>query len=98
MRLIDGDSLIERVRYHADDAMHMCFPNVYNGILIACGEIDHAPTIDAELVRHGRWKKEAFLMGTTYRCNLCGENYGMPHGIFDFCPNCGAKMMDEVSE
>ena len=58
---------------------------------------DEAPTIDAEPVRHGHWVEEPFLLGTTHRCNFCGENYGMPHGIYNYCPNCGAKMDEEVN-
>lgn len=54
--------------------------------------IDEIKTVDAVPVVHGKWKEEPFLLGTTHRCNLCGENYGMPHGIFNYCPNCGAKM------
>ena len=40
----------------------------------------------------GRWIEKPFLLGTSNFCSLCGENYGMPHGKFNYCPNCGAKM------
>ena len=50
------------------------------------------PIIDAAPARRGEWKKEPYLLGWTHRCNRCGENYGMPHGMFNFCPNCGADM------
>ena len=51
-----------------------------------------APVIDAKPVVHGKWVEEPYLLGVTRRCNICGKNYGMPHGVFNFCPNCGASM------
>ena len=50
------------------------------------------PTIEAEPVRHGRWIERPFLLGTSNFCSLCDSFYGMPHGKFKYCPNCGAKM------
>lgn len=42
--------------------------------------------------KHGHWRIEPYLIGTTHRCSRCGENYGMPHEIYKYCPNCGAIM------
>ncbi len=42
--------------------------------------------------RCGNWIEKPYLFGTTRYCSLCGENYGMPHGMYNYCPNCGAKM------
>lgn len=92
MRLIDADALFDSFKQKE------YFKTRTVAVISTKQVIESAPTIDAEPVRHGHWKKEPFLMGTTYRCNLCGENYGMPHGIFDFCPNCGAKMDEEDKE
>ena len=50
------------------------------------------PTVDAVEVVHGRWIEKPYLLGTTRYCSVCGQNYGMPHGVFNYCPNCGAKM------
>lgn len=52
----------------------------------------NAPTADVQEVRHGKWIEKPYLLGTSNFCSLCGENYGMPHGKYKFCPNCGAKM------
>lgn len=30
-----------------------------------------------------------------YRCSLCGTTFYRPKEIFNFCPNCGAKMEEE---
>lgn len=53
------------------------------------------PTADVQEVRHGKWIEKPYLLGTSNFCSLCGENYGMPHGKYKFCPNCGAKMDKE---
>lgn len=47
---------------------------------------------DVRPVVRGRWIEKPYLLGTTNVCSVCGENYGMPHGKYNFCPNCGADM------
>lgn len=47
---------------------------------------------DVRPVVQGRWIEKPYLLGTTNVCSVCGENYGMPHGEYNFCPNCGADM------
>lgn len=54
--------------------------------------IQSAPAVDAEPVRHGYWIEAPYLLGMTRYCSRCRENYGMPHGVFNYCPNCGTKM------
>ena len=54
--------------------------------------LDEVPKADVQEVRHGKWIEKPYLLGTSNFCSLCGENYGMPHGKHNFCPNCGAKM------
>lgn len=44
------------------------------------------------LSKHNLWIEKSYLLGTTRYCSECGENYGMPHGVFNYCPHCGAKM------
>lgn len=55
-------------------------------------DIETAPTVDAAEVVHGGWIEKPYLLGTTRYCSICGQNYGMPHGVFNYCPNCGAAM------
>ena len=47
-------------------------------------DINNAPTIDAEPVKHGYW-----IGGGYDKCSVCG---GMELGRTDYCPHCGAKM------
>lgn len=54
--------------------------------------INESPAADVEEVRHGKWIEKPFLLGTGRFCSSCGNNYGMPHEVFNYCPNCGAKM------
>ena len=62
----------------------------------ALREIENAPTIEAEPVRHGRWIAHDVI--ENMKCSECGEEYRMPFDFnanvypYNFCPNCGAKM------
>jgi len=73
-RLIDADALnmYERLKSYYGDAWRD-----------AQEEIDNAPTIDAEPVRHGKWIEE--------HCSECGE-YVYHGDTRNYCPNCGARM------
>ena len=58
-------------------------------------EVEYMPTVDAEPVRHGRW-----IFGTAnhreyMKCSVCLKSQ-TPTGVFTYCPNCGAKMDEEV--
>ena len=58
-----------------------------------------APAVDAEPVRHGRWKNGNNRPFTYLRlCSVCGkESYFCGNGCsYNYCPNCGAKMDAEV--
>lgn len=75
--------------------------------LHAVNEFFHDPKVDVALydvpaadvrpVVRGRWIEKPYLLGTTNVCSVCGENYGMPHGKYNFCPNCGADMREETN-
>jgi hypothetical protein len=66
--------------------------------------LDSMPTIDAEPVKHGRWilhREEIFEPNQSEcymsrplptECSVCGFAE-MRASRFDFCPNCGAKMI-----
>ena len=60
--------------------------------------MNNVPTIEAEPIKHGKWIK---VDKHTVKCSECG-NYldmrGVNAGRADanFCPNCGAKIDQEV--
>ena len=52
---------------------------------------------DVAPVRHGRWKPFDRTWGrSVFTCTACGDAMDVPtemgEPIFDYCPNCGAKM------
>ena len=56
--------------------------------------IEDCPTADVQEVKHGRWEDN--YVGDSIEglyCTECGEICGCE---FDYCPNCGAKMDEEV--
>lgn len=77
-------------REEVREAFRMEFDNAY-----ADDITDRLPTANVQEVMYGKWIEKPYLLGTSNFCSLCGENFGMPHGKFSFCPNCGAKMDKE---
>ena len=82
MRLIDGDALKERVD-NLDSKL-------YSPILFE-EMVKIPPTIEAEPVKHGRWKR---LSSFWLECSCCGDTSENP---YNYCPECGARM-DGVDE
>lgn len=96
MRLIDADALIamleERACKPCKDGRHD-----YHGVRCrACqygdeiDDIDNAPTVEAEPVKHGKWSYIFVLDGDYYRCTSC--HYYTRTNSYFYCPYCGAKM------
>ena len=46
-------------------------------------------TVEAEPVRHGRWKTKVIDTTFCYQCSACNSVYV---GETTYCPHCGAKM------
>lgn len=72
-----------------------CPTNIAEDIYYA---VDSTPAADVEPVKHGHWT-ETVIPGEVPDydcvCSLCGKS-GLP--IYNFCPNCGAKMDEENGE
>ena len=115
MRLIDADPLFERtVELEAvalkqvgkyEPSENPIEWNRWSGILLERTAFKYdlmdAPTIEAEPIRHGKWKKSGYW-GRVYKCDQCGhyldfDGVNAGRGDANFCPNCGAKM-DEVED
>lgn len=89
MRIIDAEKLWLTTEY-VDGKEHKYYEQF---------EVDEAPTIDAEPVRHGHWiftHKPNIYGGITVKCSECGYEGVIAH-IEDhhYCWVCGAKMEDE---
>lgn len=93
MRIIDAEALEHSIKSWYCDP-ERC--NNYDGVMCrachiddALSEIDRAPTVDAEPVRHGRWMTHEGVLGVAY-CSVCC--YELKTNNTNYCPNCGAKM------
>lgn len=52
--------------------------------------LNKQPTVEAELVRHGRWIHD---INNLYGCSEClGREAMSPKLLKPYCPYCGAKM------
>lgn len=91
-RLIDADALIKN--YIVDEAKD-------DSEVISRADINNAPTVDAEPIRHGEWDY-LYESSDINRCTLCGflvqDKISNVREMFNYCPNCGAKMLVERKE
>lgn len=102
MRLIDADALAEKAYWHGEH------PDVGNPFAegveaVDMSDIDNAPTIEVEPVRHGRWIDVygGRYANAKYICSCCGKRAHSDDWkweLSDFCPNCGAKMRGDTDE
>lgn len=92
VRLIDANALpvhLERYEYGQP-----CY-------LVYKSDIDSAPTVPAEVVRHGRWifehdtEKDPKRLFVRIECSACGLKTGLTSA---YCPNCGARMDQDAKE
>lgn len=105
--LIEREALLESVRKWIVDTSEIrdSLDRQYNkGLLRAIKEIQRAPAINAEPVRHGQWKYDTnandWGIGG-YVCSECGaKNNNLPCNkvanlmMFvgsNYCPHCGAR-------
>lgn len=95
MRMIDADALKEKKVYSRERREY---------VVPVC-EIDWQPTIDAVPAVHGHWIETVYqsVMLLECKCSICGvKDFGMnlPKYYFErkYCPYCGAKMDEEVSD
>ena len=100
MLLIDANELLkEKVEIYIppeDPEETWCFGE--NIEVIYVEDVKNAPAIEAEPVKHGRWKE----CGYKWRCSSCGvlmDIDGTPkENLLNYCPNCVAKMDLEASK
>ena len=95
MRLIDADSHRKRLTEVVE--RNGGFINCSTGLLMAIDELDKAPTIEAEPVKHGAWEKRKTDSGLLAVCTVCGYPTSWWNKT-QHCPDCGAKMDKEESK
>ena len=62
-------------------------------------EYEDALSDDVAPVRHGRWiEKEKYNFGIMYDCSLCGDRILDNGHHWYYCPNCGARMAEDIDE
>lgn len=94
-RLYDGGNRIDRK--HADN-------HFVNGIMTAVEVVRDTPTADVEPVVHAHWEQVEDERGVDIRCSYCWESiYKSVASVWENdlpkrCPECGAKMDEEVQE
>ena len=111
MRLIDADALIDVLtqrcckncdkRMGTKNGKRRMIYEIGEAPCRACDvddlkmELDEAPTIDAEPIRHGKWIDCKGSNGKDYRkCSECLHTQDIT-GLLNYCPVCGAKMEGE---
>lgn len=85
MRIIDADALAKRMQY----LLRLGYRDAFDFL----NEIDAAPTIEAEPVKHGRWESIEQRPHLVYKCSECGDIWSYGAVVYcNYCPYCGAKM------
>ena len=87
-RLIDANALVEKAYWHGE---HPSVDDLFaEGVdAVDVSDIDNAPTIEAEPVRHGRWERTS---DGAARCTACKRKMNPSQYGYAFCGLCGAKM------
>ena len=62
-------------------------------VAMAIQALEHAPTIEAEPVRHGEWIRHREQLVYVSECSVCGQKYFNPfvQSPGNYCSNCGSK-------
>lgn len=102
VRLIDVDKLIDDIKKSGINKLskggdEVELTNFVKGLGEAIKIADTACVIDP--VKHGNWILDETIKNPRYQiktCSLCGCRAN--GNSFNYCPNCGAKMSDNVSD
>lgn len=90
MRLIDADALIDNKLERMTESFGIDFGRA--DVTFGINDIEHAPTVEAEPIRHGQWE---YWAGNLVKCSACGFKYADYLECDNYCGNCGAKMDEE---
>ena len=90
-KLIDADKLKRKCQKVATEAWKMKIKaSIETTLNQFIDWIDQAEPVDAVPVRHGKWVDDSNgIEGAWNYCSVCGEQ---AIDLYDYCPNCGARM------
>lgn len=102
MRLIDADKLKAHYAWWKGGSREMTMDEAKSDFDTI---IDLQPTVEAEPIKHGRWKNVHISLvdpdGVARygrwgcQCSICGTETA---DITPYCPNCGARMDAQIGE
>lgn len=98
MRLIDADKLEDvlakhQTHYYGDSDY---YEGISQGFNLAIYDVKETPTIDAEPIRYGEWIGKPMIGGySRMRCSVCDNVFLDNKKKWNYCPNCGARMVNE---
>lgn len=98
MELIDRQALLRDKCWLCGGAVNDPYAQGYmSGLDVAEMVIRAAHTVDAVPVVHGRWVRlDAHRGMEQFKCSICRSECYVPtcmrEPMYDYCPNCGAKM------
>ena len=91
--------LIKRVKYAGD--VHAELLKAGWDLDTATAFVNNIPDADVAPVRHGRWLGWGKSGTPTYEnygtCSVCGEDAEIYTEHRNYCPNCGAKMDEDIN-
>lgn len=92
MRPIDADALVAKMKaydiWHETEYQDGYFDGFSDGI----AEVEEAPTIEAEVVKHATWKLHRNGEGTCSNCKRTFADVWDFDNFDNYCAHCGAKM------
>lgn len=92
--------LIEKISQIAEDfgkhggLMNTAFATATKGVVEFLKDKNCGIFEEAKPVVHAHWKRK----NNETKCSNCEFIYYSNHDDFNYCPNCGAKMDEEVSK
>ena len=105
MDFVRGEARCDMQVVKTEDLMRKIEQNFLVDFLMQAqlAEFIEDSSFEAEPTKRGRWKPFDLTWGRSiYACTNCGEAFEVPTEmetpIFIYCPNCGARMINEVEK
>ena len=100
-KYIDREALIEWLKriplIDLSDGRGLCRVIMEDDFKKAIKKMPKGIIADVAPARHGQWiEQEKYTFGTMYDCSICGNRILDNGHSWNYCPNCGARMDEEV--